>query len=131
MIWKPVMHKHEYFSDSEAWYAKTYVIIVKKLLLKENLNSIESIEKFLTKFKKNINLVKGDTNKTLKLADLSKIDFAFIDGGHSYATTYSDLSILYSAMKNKSKTIVCDDYIDTTYIIEVKKAVDDFVKKNR
>jgi len=33
-------------------------------------------------------------------------------------------------MKNKSKTIVCDDYIDATYIIEVKKAVDDFVKKN-
>ena len=100
------------------------------LLLKENLNSIESNEKFLKKFKKNINLVKGDTNKTLKLADLSKIDFAFIDGGHSYETTYSDLSILYSAMKNKSKTIVCDDYIDATYIIEVKKAVDDFVKKN-
>ena len=100
------------------------------LLLKENLNSIESIEKFLKKFKKNINLVKGDTNKTLTLADLSKIDFAFIDGGHSYETTYSDLSILYSAMKNKSKTIVCDDYIDATYIIEVKKAVDDFVKKN-
>ena len=100
------------------------------LLLKENLNSIESIKKFLKKFKKNINLIKGDTNKTLKLADLSKIDFAFIDGGHSYQTTYSDLSVLYSAMKNKSKTIVCDDYIDATYIIDVKKAVDDFVKKN-
>ena len=100
------------------------------LLLKENLNSIQSIEKFLKKFKKNINLVKGDTNKTLKKTNLKKIDFAFIDGGHSYETTYSDLTMLYSSMKNKSKTIVCDDYIDTSYITDVKKAVDDFVKEN-
>ena len=100
------------------------------LLLKENLNSIESIKNFLKKFKNNINLIKGDTNKTLKLQDISKIDFAFIDGGHSYETTYNDLSVLYSVMKNKSKTIVCDDYIDASYITEVKKAVDDFVKDN-
>ena len=33
-------------------------------------------------------------------------------------------------MKNKNKTIVCDDYMDASYITEVKKAVDDFVKKN-
>ena len=69
------------------------------------------------------------TNKTLKQADLSKIDFAFIDGGHSYKTTFNDLRMLYSSMKNRSKTIVCDDYIDATYITEVKKAVDDFVKE--
>ncbi len=100
------------------------------IILKENLNSKESIEKFLNKFVKNITLVKGDTNRTLKEKDLSKIDFAFIDGGHSYATTYNDLSILYSFMKDKKKTIICDDYIDASYITEVKKAVDDFVKKN-
>ena len=100
------------------------------VILKENLNSIESIEKFLKKFKKNITLVKGDTNITLKQNDLSKVDFAFIDGGHSYKTTYNDLSILYSFMKDKKRTIVCDDYIDASYITEVKKAVDDFIKKN-
>ena len=33
-------------------------------------------------------------------------------------------------MKNKSKTIICDDYLDASYITEVKKAVDDFVKEN-
>ena len=100
------------------------------IILRENLNSRESIEKFLSKFKKNIILIPGDTNKTLKNNDLSKIDFAFIDGGHGYDTTYNDLSILYSFMKNKKKTIVCDDYMDASYITEVKKAVDDFVKKN-
>ena len=100
------------------------------VILKENLNSVESVKKFLNKFKNNINLVKGDTNKTLSQHDLSDIDFAFIDGGHSYKTTYSDLSVLYSFMKNKKKTIVCDDYMDASYITEVKAAVDDFVKKN-
>ena len=101
------------------------------IILKENLNSVESVKKFLNKFKNNINLVKGDTNKTLSQHDLSDIDFAFIDGGHSYKTTYSDLSVLYSSMKNKRKTIVCDDYMDVSYITEVKSAVDDFVKDNK
>ena len=99
-------------------------------ILRENLNSKESIEKFLSKFKKNITLIKGDTNKTLKQTDLTKVDFAFVDGGHSYKTTYNDLDTLYSFMKNKGKTIVCDDYIDASYITEVKKAIDDFIKKN-
>jgi len=92
---------------------------------------LKVLKKFLIKFKNNINLINGDTNKTLKQADLTKIDFAFIDGGHSYKTTYNDLSMLYSAMKNKSKTIVCDDYIDASYITEVKKAVDNFVKEKK
>ena len=112
-------------------FSNPFKHIYYNFLLKENLNTIESIEKFLKKFKKNINLVKGDTNITLKKTDLSRIDFAFIDGGHSYETTYNDLSILYSSMKNKSKTIICDDYMDASYITEVKKAVDNFVKENK
>ena len=33
-------------------------------------------------------------------------------------------------MKDKSKTILCDDYMDATHITEVKVAIDDFTKKN-
>ena len=99
-------------------------------LKKENLNSIQSVSIFLKKFENNIKLIKGDTNKTLKEQDLTNIDFAFIDGGHSYETTFNDLSTLYSFMKNKKKHILCDDYLDATYITEVKSAVDDFIKKN-
>jgi predicted O-methyltransferase YrrM len=110
-------------------FSNPFKHIYYNFLLKENLNSRKSIEKFLKKFKKNINLVKGDTNNTLKQTDLNKIDFAFIDGGHSYETTYNDLSTLYLSMKNRSKTIICDDYADASYITEVKKAVDDFVKE--
>ena len=123
-------------NESEPEYIKSQKFsnplkhIYYNIIFKENLNSKESIEKFLSKFKKNITLVKGDTNRTLKERDLSKVDFAFIDGGHSYITTYNDLSILYFSMKGKKKTIICDDYMDASYITEVKKSVDDFVKKN-
>jgi predicted O-methyltransferase YrrM len=123
-------------NESEPEYIKSQKFsnplkhIYYNIIFKENLNSKESIEKFLSKFKKNITLVKGDTNRTLKERDLSKVDFAFIDGGHSYITTYNDLSILYSFMKGRKKTIICDDYMDASYITEVKKSVDDFVKKN-
>jgi len=110
-------------------FSNPFKHIYYNLLIKENLNSVESVKKFLKKFKNNINLISGDTNKTLKQTDLSRIDFAFIDGGHSYETTYNDLDTLYSSMKNRSKTIICDDYIDVAHITEVKKAVDDFVKE--
>jgi hypothetical protein len=35
-------------------------------------------------------LHKGDTKKTLAQADLSKVDFAYLDGGHSYDTVKAD-----------------------------------------
>ena len=99
-------------------------------LLKENLNSIDSVEKFLNKYSQNIKLIAGDTNKVLKQLDLHNVDFTFLDGGHSYQTVMSDLSILYEKMKGKKKVILCDDYGDASLIQEVKKAIDDFSNKN-
>ena len=99
------------------------------LYLKENLNSLESVKFFLKKFENKISLHKGDSNKVLKNLDMRKIDFAFIDGGHSYQTTFNDLKNIYENMKGNKGTIVCDDYQDASYITEVKKAIDDYVKK--
>ena len=101
------------------------------LILKEDLNSIESVNNLLKKYKKNINLIKGDTNKVLRNLNLSNIDCAFIDGGHSYNTVKNDLNILYDSLKGKEKALICDDYGDLSCIFEVKKAVDDFVKSNK
>ena len=36
---------------------------------------------------------------------------------------------IYANMKDKKGTIVCDDYQDASYITDVKKAIDDYVKK--
>jgi len=100
------------------------------IILKENLNSLESVEKFLIKYKENIKLVKGDSNNVLKDIDLTTIDYAFIDGGHSYKTVTNDLEILYKNMKGKNKVLMCDDYGNKSYIKEVKNAIDDFINKN-
>ena len=99
-------------------------------ILKENLNSIESVSKFLKNYKINARLIAGDTNKVLKELDLKNIDFTFLDGGHSYQTVINDLTILYGSMKDKKKVILCDDYGKESYIPEVKKAIDDFTKCN-
>lgn len=52
-------------------------------------------------------LIEGDTNVTLEKSsfDFASFDFAFIDGGHSTKTIYSDWQEL-----NGSKIIVLDDY---------------------
>lgn len=99
-------------------------------ILRENLNSLKSNQKFLSKFKNNVKLVAGDTNTILKTIDISKIDYAFVDGGHSYHTVINDLNILYENLKGKNKVILCDDYGEESYIKEVKNAIDDFSNKN-
>ena len=99
-------------------------------ILKENLNSIKSVNKLLDKYSDNIKLIAGDTNKVLKEIDLNNIDFTFLDGGHSYQTVINDLTILYESMKGKKKIILCDDYGKESYIPEVEKAINDFTKQN-
>ena len=100
------------------------------LILRENLNSLESVQKLLKKYNNNIKLIAGDTNSVLKEIDLKDIDFVFLDGGHSYQTVYNDLTNLYEHMKDKKKVILCDDYGSESYIPEVEKAINDFRKKN-
>mgnify|MGYP006183809925 FL=1 len=99
------------------------------LILRENLNSIKSVQKLLKKYNNNTKLIAGDTNSVLKEADLRNIDFVFLDGGHSYETVYSDLTNLYEHMKDKKKVILCDDYGKESYIPEVEKAINDFIKQ--
>ena len=100
------------------------------LILRENLNSLKSVQKLLKKYNNNIKLIAGDTNSVLKEIDLKDIDFVFLDGGHSYQTVYNDLTNLYKHMKDKKKVILCDDYGSESYIPEVEKAINDFRKKN-
>ena len=97
---------------------------------KENLNSKISVQNFLKKFSKNIELIEGDTRVTLEKVPLSEIDFVFLDGGHSYDTVLSDLQKLYDNMKNNSK-IVCDDFAGITKIESVEKAIKKFANNNK
>ena len=85
----------------------------------------------LKKFSKNTTLIKGNSNKILEYLDVENIDFAFLDGGHSFETVFNDLNLVFNKISsNKNAIILCDDYEDATYITGVKKAVDQFVKEN-
>ena len=119
--------KPEYISNQK--FSNPLKHFYYNLYLKENLNFLKRVKKFLKKFENKISLHKGNSNKVLKNLKIKKIDFAFIDGGHSYQTTFNDLEIVYQNMKGKKGTIICDDYKDASYITEVKKAVDNYVKK--
>ena len=97
--------------------------------MRENLNSLGSVEKFLKKYKNNIKLIAGDTNTVLDTINIKDIDFIFLDGGHSYKTVMNDLNMLWSS-KGKSKVLLCDDYGKMSYIPEVEKAINKKEKKN-
>ena len=101
-------------------------------VLRENLNSYESVLRFLRGFSKNVTLIKGNSNVILKNLDIKDIDFVFLDGGHSFETVFNDLNLIYKKIfSNKGAVILCDDYEDATYITGVKKAVDKFVEENK
>ncbi len=102
--------------------------IVYNYILREKLNSLKSVENFLKEYKNNIQLIQGDSNMILKSLDLQNIEFAFIDGGHSYKTVQNDLDILYKNLKGKKSVLLCDDYGKEGEITEVKNAIDDYVK---
>ena len=96
------------------------------IILKKNLFSIDSIYSFLKKFKNNVELYKGFSETELPKIDMSKIDMVFLDGGHSYETVRSDLSLILKGIK-KNKIIICDDYDQVDY--GVKRAVDEILKQ--
>ena len=87
---------------------------------------MDSVKSLLGKFQSNTKLLKGFSEEQLLNLDLEKIDFVFLDGGHSYETVKKDLEILISKLKT-GKIIICDDYDQTSY--GVKKAVDELSLK--
>ena len=99
-----------------------------KYIKKQNPYSLESVEDLLRKFKNNIYLIKGNSNKVLKKIDMAKIDYVFLDGGHEYNTVLNDLNCCIEVINNNG-TVLCDDY-DLQQAPGVKKAIDDFVVKN-
>jgi len=96
-----------------------------KFIIRSDPYNIKSVNKLLSKFEKNITLIKGDSNDVLKKINLDGIDYVFLDGGHKYETVRNDLNNLTQVVNNKG-TILCDDY-NLTYAPGVKKAIDEYV----
>ena len=99
-----------------------------KFIKRQNPYSLDAVKDLLKKFKDNIHLIKGNSNKVLKKIDMSKIDYVFLDGGHEYNTVLNDLNCCFDVINNNG-TVLCDDY-DLQKAPGVKKAIDDFIKEN-
>ena len=97
-----------------------------KYIKRQDPYTIEAVQDLLKKFKKNVHLIKGNSNTVLKKIDMSKIDYVFLDGGHDYETVKNDLNCCSGVIDNNG-TILCDDY-NLTYAPGVKKAIDEFVE---
>ena len=99
-----------------------------KYIKRQDPYSIEAVEELLKKFKRNIKLIKGNSNSVLKEIDMSKVDYVFLDGGHDYKTVKNDLNCCIEVIKNNG-VILCDDY-NLSYAPGVKQAIDEYVKNN-
>ena len=100
-----------------------------KYIKKQNPYSLDAVKDLLKKFKENVHLIKGNSNKILKKIDMSKIDYVFLDGGHDYETVKNDLECCGLVLE-KNGTILCDDY-NLGSAPGVKKAIDEFVNFNK
>lgn len=94
----------------------------------------EEVRKRLARFSDagvTIEVVAGNTLETLPKASLPTIDFAFIDGGHSYGTVRSDWQNIAKRMGPNS-VVVFDDYVNQgairAYDFGVNKLVNEIDK---
>ena len=99
-----------------------------KYIKRQDPYSLDAVKDLLDKFKDNIHLIKGNSNKILFNIDMKQIDYVFLDGGHEYNTVKNDLECCKEVILNNG-TILCDDY-DLSYAPGVKKAIDEFIQNN-
>ena len=109
-------------------FSNPFKKIYYKYLKRQDPYSLDAVTELLKKYKNNIQLIKGNSNKILKKIDMSKIDYVFLDGGHDYETVRNDLNNSINVLENNG-TILCDDY-NLSYAPGVKKAIDEFVNTN-
>ena len=99
-----------------------------KYVKRQNPYSLDAVKDLLNKFKDNIHLIKGNSNKILNEIDMKKIDYVFLDGGHEYNTVKNDLECCKEVILSDG-VVLCDDY-DLSYAPGVKKAIDEFIENN-
>lgn len=118
---EPVL-KSEYIPKTT--FSNPLKTIYYKYILRLDPYSLQSVNKLLKRFKKNVNIIKGNSNEVLKKIS-DKFDYVFLDGGHKYETVKNDLNNLTQIINNGG-IILCDDY-NLTYAAGIKKAIDEYV----
>ena len=121
-------HDRELLKDEylpETTFSNPLKTIYYKFIMRSNPYSLQSVNKLLKKFEKNVNIIKGNSNEVLKKINLDIIDYVFLDGGHKYETVRNDLENLTQIVNNNG-IILCDDY-NLSYAPGVKEAIDEYI----
>jgi len=121
------LRKNEYIPNTK--FSNPLKTIYYKYIARLDPYSLESVLKLLKKFQKNINIIKGNSNKVLKEINLEEFNYVFLDGGHSYETVKNDLDNLTSVITNNG-IILCDDY-NLSYAPGIKNAIDNYVVEKK
>ena len=121
------LRKNEYIPNTK--FSNPLKTIYYKYIARLDPYSLESVLKLLKKFQKNINIIKGNSNKVLKEINLEEFNYVFLDGGHSYETVKNDLDNLASVITNNG-IILCDDY-NLSYAPGIKNAIDNYAVEKK
>ena len=121
------LRKNEYIPNTK--FSNPLKTIYYKYIARLDPYSLESVLKLLKKFQKNINIIKGNSNKVLKEINLEEFNYFFLDGGHSYETVKNDLDNLTSVITNNG-IILCDDY-NLSYAPGIKNAIDNYAVEKK
>ena len=117
---KEMIEAARIFNDKIYFYGFDLFEMFDKSILKNELSKSpgnkKKIYKELSKIA-NVKLFSGYTYKTLPIIN-EKVDFIFIDGGHSIKTIYSDWKHCSKLMKKKSILLFDDYYLNNKNIIK-------------
>ena len=117
---KEMLQAAKIFRKKVKFYGFDLFEMINKKILKKELskfpNSKKSIEKNLSKIS-DVKLFKGYTFNTLPKIKNKKIDFIFIDGGHSVETIKKDWHNCENLIKKKSIVVFDDYYLGDNRII--------------
>lgn len=75
-----------------------------------------------------VSIVAGNSLETLPAASLPIVDFAFIDGGHSYSTVRSDWANIAKVMAPNS-VVIFDDYVNEGAVREYDFGVNKLISE--
>ena len=130
------------FASGRSAVTVLYAAEPKKLISVDvNLDYIHGARQFSNKLAnlfKNFQILEGSSSDVLNESFFEEnfndgIDFAFVDGDHTYSGALSDIQKIYKHM-NSDAIMLVDDYYscgpEGCEIVDVNNAVDDFCKNN-
>lgn len=114
----------------DAWrYFESGYIGVENVESKKHISRMSITVETLLPYEGRFTLIRDTSENGSKLFQNEFFDFVYVDANHSYEECLKDLEIWYPKLK-RGGILAGHDYTTILPSIDVKRAVDDFVKKH-